>query len=129
MVRFPRTVSVFAFALIPQTRISKRRQGGRRYRTAVDAAAAQTRGKCGATATSGRARCNTLALACLFLFALAGALIATSALAAETHPFKSQFTGSDTPQGSLGSEAEKLAVRQSSGDVYVIASSLGFVDI
>jgi len=125
MVRFPRTVRVFA--LIPPTRIHKRRQGPRRHWTTLDAA--QTPVGCGATVKSRRARCITLTLSCLFLFALVGSLIAKSALATETHPFKSQFTGIDTPQGSLGTEAEKLAIRQSNGDVYVIASSLGVVDI
>src|SRR5262249_23068435 len=119
--------TVRVFALIPPTRIHKRRQGPRRHWTTLDAA--QTPVGCGATVKSRRARCITLTLSCLFLFALVGSLIAKSALAAETHPFKSQFTGIDTPQGSLGTEAEKLAIRQSNGDVYVIASSLGVVDI
>ncbi len=66
---------------------------------------------------------------CLSVLALAGVFTAIVALGALTHPFISEFTGSDTPQGSLGTEAEKLAIRQSTGDVYVIASSEGFVDI
>jgi hypothetical protein len=75
------------------------------------------------------ARRGALAMACLSLLAVAGLVAAPSAMGALTHPLVTQFTGADTPQGSLGSEAEKLAIRQSTGDVYVIASSLGFVDV
>lgn len=57
-----------------------------------------------------------------------GALVAALALAISparavfTHPFEFSFDGSDTPQGDLGTaatSADKLAVRQSNGDVYV----------
>ena len=45
----------------------------------------------------------------------------------QTHPFQSAFTGGDTPAGSL-STADKVAVRQSTGNVYVIDKGHGVVD-
>ena len=104
------TRSQLAGAVFALTRIGTRRDGLERRRTANDSAAAQM-------------------LACLSLLGLAGLFFATIVLGALTHPIISEFTGSDTPQGSLGNEAEKLAIRQSTGHVYVIASSVGFVDI
>ncbi|HZP42675.1 MAG TPA: hypothetical protein VFD84_14350, partial [Candidatus Binatia bacterium] len=68
-----------------------------------------------------------MALACLL--GLAGLLTAAIAFAAFTHPFVSEFTGSDTPDGSLGSTADKIAVRQSNGNVYVIDKTHTVVDI
>src|SRR5262249_43932573 len=82
-----------------------------------------------ATGRATAERRGARALACLSLLGLISLFAAPGAMGALTHPFVSDFTGSDTPQGSLGSEAEKLAVRQSNGHVYVIASSLGVVDI
>ena len=55
-----------------------------------------------ATAKSGAGRRGALALACLSLLALAGLFTAASAMGGQTHPFQSEFTGSDTPAGSLG---------------------------
>src|SRR5262245_65088053 len=63
------------------------------------------------------------------LLALALLFTATSAMGGQTHPFISEFTGSDTPDGSLGSTADRVAVRQSTGDVYVIDKTHGVVDI
>jgi hypothetical protein len=124
----PSQLAVAVFAL---TRIPKRRQGVRRHRTATDSAQALGPGigRHRATATSGAARRGGLALACLSLLALAGLVTAPSAMGAFTHPFLSEFTGADTPAGSLGPPADKLAVRQSTGDVYVIDRAHGVVAI
>jgi hypothetical protein len=119
MSRFESAIAAFAL-----TRISSRRREWRRQRTAADAI-----GQHRATSRGGGGRRGVRALACLSVLALVGLFTAPSAMAAFTHPFVSEFTGADTPQGSLGNEAEKLGIRQSTGDVYVIASSLGFVDI
>jgi hypothetical protein len=81
-----------------------------------------------ATAKSGAGTRGALALACLSLLALAGLFTATSAMGGQTHPFQSEFTGSGTPDGSLN-PADKVAVRQSTGDVYVIDRGHGVVDI
>jgi len=62
------------------------------------------------------------------VLALAGLFSAGSAMGGQTHPFQSEFTGSDTPDGSLVN-ADKLAVRQSTGDVYVIDRGHGLVDV
>ena len=102
------------------------------HRTTTDSAQALGTGigrRHRATATSGAGRLGVLALACLSLLALAGLFTATSALGALTHPFRSEFTGSDTPAGSLGTPADKVAIRQSTGDVYVIDRTHGVVDI
>jgi DNA-binding beta-propeller fold protein YncE len=125
------TPSQLAVAVFALTRIPKRRQGVRRHRRATDSAQALGTGigRHRATAQSGPRRRGALALAHLCLLALAGLLTAPVAMGAFTHPFLSEFTGSDTPQGSLGSEADKVALRQSTGNVYVIATSQGVVDI
>ena len=68
---------------------------------------------------------SALTLACLL--ALAGLFTAASAMGGQTHPFQSAFTGSGTPDGSL-STADKVAVRQSTGNVYVIDKGHGVVD-
>src|SRR5262249_10955794 len=60
-----------------------------------------------------------MGLACLSVVAAVGLFTAASALGGQTHPFQSEFNGSDTPAGSF-STADKLAVRQSNGDVYVL---------
>jgi hypothetical protein len=121
------TPSQVAVALFALTQIPKRRQGARRHRTATDSAQALGTGigRHRATAQRGAGRRAVRALACLSLLALAGLLTAPVAMGAFTHPFLSEFTGSDTPQGSLGSEADKVALRQSTGNVYVIATSQG----
>jgi DNA-binding beta-propeller fold protein YncE len=80
-----------------------------------------------ATGKSGAGRRGALALACLALLALAGLLGAPSASGALTHPFLSEFTGSDTPAGSLGT-ADKLAVQQSTGNVWVIDKQHGVLN-
>src|SRR5262245_43799233 len=121
------TPSQLAAAMFAPTQFTRRRQAVCRPGTATDSAPALATGR--ATAESRAGRRGAPALACLSLFALISLFPAPSAMGALTHPFLSDFTGSDTPQGSLGSEAEKLAVRQSNGHVYVIASSLGVVDI
>src|SRR5262245_32814354 len=121
------TPSQLAAAMFAPTQFTRRRQAVCRPGTATDSAPALATGR--ATAESRAGRRGAPALACLSLFALISLFPAPSAMGALTHPFVSDFTGSDTPQGSLGSEAEKLAVRQSNGHVYVIASSLGVVDI
>jgi sugar lactone lactonase YvrE len=122
MARSQGRVAVFAL-----TRISGSKQGVRRRRTATDSAQALGTAIGRPRATTGRR--GALTLAWLSVFALAGLFTATSAPAGFTHPVVSEFTGSDTPQGSLGSEAEKLAIRQSTGDVYVLAAQFRFVDI
>jgi sugar lactone lactonase YvrE len=121
MARFQGRVALFAL-----TRVSGSKQGVRRRRTAIDSAQALGTGVGRHRAAAGRR--GALTLAWLSVFALAGLFTAASAPAGFTHPVVSEFTGSDTPAGSLGSEAEKLAIRQSTGDVYVIASSQGLVD-
>jgi sugar lactone lactonase YvrE len=121
MTRSRVRVAVFASTWIPG-----RKRGVRRDRTAIDSAQALGTGVGRHRATAGRR--GALTLAWLSVFALAGLFTATSAPAGFTHQLIGEFDGSDTPQGSLGTEAEKLAVRQSTGDVYVIASSLGLVD-
>src|SRR5262249_20036746 len=63
------------------------------------------------------------------VLALAGLFSAGSAMGGQTHPFQSEFTGADTPAGSLGPPADKVAVRQSTGDVYVIDRAHGVVAI
>jgi sugar lactone lactonase YvrE len=102
----------------------------RRHRTAADSAQALGTGigRHRATVKSGAARRGALALTRLSLLALAGLFTATSVMGGQTHPFQSAFTGSDTPAGSLGNTADKVAVRQSNGDVYVIDKSHGVVD-
>src|SRR5262245_22978459 len=62
------------------------------------------------------------------MLALAGLFSAGNALGGQTHPFQSEFTGSDTPDGSLGNTADRVAIRQSTGDVYVIDKTHGVVD-
>ena len=89
---------------------------------------ASTRGRHRATAKSGAGRRGALALVCLSLLALVGLFTAASAMGGQTHPFQSEFTGSDTPAGSLGTPADKVAVRQSNGDVSVIDKGHGVVD-
>src|SRR5262245_33924860 len=92
-------------------------------------AAAQAASRRGRRAVRDRAAARSgaaLTLACLF--ALAGLFTATSALGGQTHPFQSEFTGSDTPDGSLGNTADRVAIRQSTGDVYVIDKTHGVVD-
>ena len=122
------TASQLAVAVFAPTQIPKRRHGTRRYRTATGSAQALGTGVGRqATARSSAGRSGALVLACLSLFALAGLFTAASAMGGQTHPFQSEFTGSDTPAGSL-STADKLAVRQSTGDVYVIDKSHGVVD-
>jgi NHL repeat len=123
--------SELAIAAFAPTRTFRRRRGKRRQWTAADTAQPLGRGigRVRASTNGGAARRGGRALACLLLLALAGLFTAPSAMGAFTHPFVSEFTGSDTPQGSLGNEAEKLAVRQSTGDVYVIAATLGVVDV
>src|SRR6266511_3941228 len=83
-----------------------------------------------ATGKSGAGRRGVLALACLCLLALFGLLSADSASGAFTHPFLSEFTGSDTPAGSLGTgiSADKLAVDQSTGNVWVIDKQHAVLD-
>jgi DNA-binding beta-propeller fold protein YncE len=83
-----------------------------------------------ATGKSGAGRRGALALVCLSLLALAGLLGAPSASGALTHPFLSEFTGSDTPGGSLGTgtSADKLAVEQSTGNVWVIDKQHAVLD-
>src|SRR5262245_1115165 len=71
-------------------------------------------------------RRGALTLACLF--AVAGLFTAATAMGGQTHPFQSEFTGADTPAGSF-STAATLAIRQSSGDVYVIDRGHGVVDV
>ena len=95
--------------------------------TACDSAQALGRGigRHRATAKSDAGRRGARALACLL--AVAGLFTAASALGATTHPFQSEFTGSDTPAGSL-STADKVGVRQSNGHVYVIDKGHGVVD-
>src|SRR5262245_35989646 len=88
----------------------------------------QRTGRHRATAPSRAGRRGALALAGLSLLTLAGLLTASSAMGAFTHPFVGEFTGADTPAGSLA-PADKLAVRQSTGDVYVIDRGHGVVDI
>src|SRR5262245_24858096 len=93
-------------------------------------AAAQAASRRGRRAVRDRAAARSgaaLTLACLF--ALAGLFTATSALGGQTHPFQSEFTGSDTPDGSLGNTADRVGIRQSTGDVYVIDKTHGVVDI
>jgi sugar lactone lactonase YvrE len=90
--------------------------------TACDSAQALGRGIGRHRAT---AKGSAGALACLL--AVAGLFTAASALGATTHPFQSEFTGTDTPAGSL-STADKVGVRQSNGDVYVIDKGNGVVD-
>jgi len=75
-----------------------------------------------------RGRRGAPVLACLSLLTLAGLFNATGAMGGQTHPFLSEFTGSDTPDGSLGTPADKVSVRQSTGDVYVIDKAHGVVD-
>src|SRR5262245_24059484 len=96
-------VAVFAHTPLPK----KRRQGVRKHRTG---------------------RRGALALACSSLLALAGLFGASSAMGGQTHPFQSEFTGSVTPAGSF-STADRIAVRQSTGDVYVIDKGHGVVDV
>ena len=105
----------------------KGRQGVRRHGTAPDStwALGTGVGQHRASARSDAGRRSALTLACLF--ALAGLFTAASAMGGQTHPFQSAFTGSDTPAGSL-STADKVAVRQSTGDVYVIDKGHGVVD-
>ena len=79
----------------------------------------------GTTGSSGAGRRGALALACLL--ALAGVFTAASALAGQTHPFQSDFTGSATPAGSF-STADRVAIRQSTGNVTVIDKGHGVVD-
>src|SRR5262249_40522375 len=123
------TRSQLAVALFARTRIPKRRLGARKHRTATDSAQAlgTGSGRHRATAQRGAGRRGARALACLL--ALAGLFTARSALGAFTRPFLSEFTGADTPAGSLGPPADKLAVRQSTGDVYVIDRAHGVVAI
>jgi hypothetical protein len=83
-------------------------------------------GRCRAKATSGAGRRGARALACLTLLALAGPLTAMKALGAQIHPFVGSFNGSDSPAGSIS--ADKVAIRQSTGDVYVIDKSHNLVD-
>ncbi|HEY8516215.1 MAG TPA: hypothetical protein VIS07_11935 [Candidatus Binatia bacterium] len=52
---------------------------------------------------------------------------AASAQAAESHLLLSEFTGADTPAGSLGNNADRVDIRQSNGDVYVIDKQHGVV--
>ncbi len=113
------TVAVFGL-----TWIREERRGVRTRRTASDSPQAPCTGigRHRATAKIGR---GALTMACLL--ALAGLFTAASAMGGQTHPFQSEFTGSDTPAGSL-STADKVAVRQSTGDVYVIDKSHGVVD-
>ena len=99
----------------------------RRHGTATDSAQALGTGvgRHRVSARSGAGRRGALTLGCLL--ALAGLFTAASAMGGQTHPFQSAFTGSDTPAGSL-STADKVAVRQSTGDVYVIDKGHGVVD-
>src|SRR5215471_16812153 len=122
------TPSLLAVALFARTRIPKRRQGARKHRTATDSAQALGTGigRHRATAQRGAGRRAVRALACLSLLALAGLFTAPGAMGAFTHPFLSEFTGSDTPAGSL-STADKVALRQSNGNVYVIDKGHGVV--
>src|SRR5262249_43883637 len=60
--------------------------------------------------------------------ALAGLFSAGAAMGGQTHPFQTEFTGSDTPDGSLGNTADRVAIRQTTGAVYVIDKSHGVVD-
>ena len=48
-------------------------------------------------------------------------------MAGQTHPFQSEFTGSATPAGSF-STADRVAIRQSTGNVTVIDKGHGVVD-
>ena len=105
----------------------KRRQGVRRHGTPTDSAQAlgTSVGLHRVSARSDAGRRSALTLGCLI--ALAGVFTAASAMGGQTHPFQSAFTGSDTPAGSL-STADKVAVRQSTGNVYVIDKGHGVVD-
>lgn len=77
----------------------------------------------------GRAfRHRALKLAPIALLALAVVFTAASARAAESHLFLGEFTGSDTPDGSLGNLADRVAIRQSTSDVYVIDKQHEVVD-
>ena len=100
-----------------------------KHRTATDSAQALGTGNGWhrATAQRGAGRRAVRALAYLSLLALAGLFTVPGAMGAFTHPFLSEFTGSDTPAGSL-STADKVAVRQSNGNVYVIDKGHGVVD-
>ena len=97
------------------SRLPARSYGQRRHRT---------------TGKSGAGRRGALALACLSLLALFGLFSAPSASGALTHPFLSEFTGSDTPGGSLGTgtSADKLGVDQSTGNVWVIDKQHAVLD-
>jgi DNA-binding beta-propeller fold protein YncE len=83
-----------------------------------------------ATGKSSAGRRGALALVCLSLLALFGLFSAGSASGALTHPVLSEFTGSDTPGGSLGTNtsADKLAAEQSTGNVWVIDKQHGVLD-
>src|SRR5215475_3209721 len=74
---------------------------------------------------------GALALVCLSLLALGALLDAPSASGALTHPFLSEFTGSDTPDGSLGNldtSADKVGIDQSTGNVWVIDKQHAVLD-
>src|SRR5262249_51774874 len=109
------------------SRVKSIRQGVRRHRGVTNSAQATGTGsgRHRATAERGAGRRSALALACLL--AVAGLLTAATAMGGQTHPFQAEFNGSDAPEGALNT-ADKVAVRQSNGDVYVIDKGHGVVD-
>src|SRR5262245_38845578 len=78
-------------------------------------------------AQRGAARWGALGLAYLSLVTLACLFSTAPAIGAESHLFLDEFTGADTPDGSL-QNADRVAIRQSTGDVSVIDKGHGVVD-